>query len=69
MAVFLAKTALEPLSCRVQLNGKSYITTAAAADIECSWCHTDADDQRILSYRSLASLAVVAYSVYGLGSE
>ena len=66
--VFLAKTALEPLSCRTQLNGHSYITTAAAADIECSWCNTEADKLRIMSYRTLASFAVVAYTIYGFGT-
>jgi hypothetical protein len=66
--VFLAKTALEPLSCRVQLNGHPYITASAGSDIECSLCHVKADDTRLLSYRSLASLAVVAYTVYGLGT-
>ena len=66
--IFLARTALEPLSCAANLDGKKYIATASAADIECSWCHTQADDQRMMSYRTLASLAVVAYTVYGLGT-
>lgn len=66
--VFLAKTALEPLSCKVQLNGRRYITATAGSDIECSFCWVPADNTRLLSYRQLASLAIVAYTVYGLGT-
>lgn len=68
--VFLARTALEPLSCKTDLDGKQYIATAAAADIQCSVCLTEADHgpDRLMSYRKLASLAVVFYTIYGLGT-
>lgn len=66
--VFLAKTSLEPLACKTQLNGRRYISASSGSDIECSLCHVFADDNRKLSYRHLASLAFVAYTVYGVGT-
>lgn len=66
--VFLARSALEPLSCKTTLDGTEYIKAGAATDIQCSWCETSGDAVRILSYRSLATLAIVFYTIYGLGT-
>ena len=66
--VFLARNALEPLSCTTTLDGTKYIKAGAATDIQCSWCPTEADKSRIMSYRSLATWAIVFYTIYGLGT-
>ena len=66
--VFLAKNALEPLSCVETLDGTRWIKAGAAADIRCSWCQTEGDKTRWLSYRQLATLATVFYTIYGLGT-
>lgn len=38
---------------------RRFINAGAATDIQCSWCRQDADSDRILSYRSLATWAIV----------
>jgi hypothetical protein len=66
--VFLASTALEPLSCETQLDGLEYMTASAALDYKCETCENDQDDQLVLTYRQLKSLAVVFYTLYGFGT-
>jgi hypothetical protein len=55
--LFLAGTALEPLACVTQPNGKQYISKNP--DTPCDWCNPD--------YARLASWAYVCFSLYGLG--
>ena len=66
--VFLAKNALEPLSCVETLDGSRWMRAGAAADIRCSWCPTEGDKSRDLPYKTLAILGVVFYTIYGLGT-
>ena len=56
--IFLAGTALEPLSCSQDLDGKKYME--AAQDIQCDMCEAE--------YRLLAAAAVVCFTLYGFGT-
>lgn len=56
--IFLAGTALEPLSCQRDFDGREYMT--AAPEIECSWCNTEYVRLRIGAY--------VGSTFYGFGS-
>jgi hypothetical protein len=63
---FLVRTSLEPLSCRVRSDGRNFISVPTGSAIECNLCHTAADGLHLLSYRSLATVAMLAYTAFSI---
>jgi hypothetical protein len=70
--VFLAGTALEPLACEQNVDGKSYMRTEPT--IQCTMCHLNEtlepmlDKHHHVRYRTLRTESIVWASLYGLGS-
>ena len=62
--IFLASTAMEPLSCDEKQNGRLYMHTAP--DIECHPC--DQSDDGNLRYKPMMVKAYIFATVYGLGT-
>ena len=66
--LYLVKTAIEPMICVTTLDGTRYISTAAAIDIQCNLCHTEADEVRFMSYRTLYLQSIFFFTLYALGT-
>jgi hypothetical protein len=76
--IFIVSSALEPWSCTQDINGRLHMK--ADPSVECQWCDSapvadTAKEEQLpfiaflnhLEYRSYATVAVIAASVYGLG--
>jgi hypothetical protein len=65
--VFLVSTALEPMSCREDINKKWYMI--AHPQQQCNWCEWSDANQwtEELPYPVLAGAAMIIASFYGLG--
>eukprot|EP01047_Picozoa_sp_COSAG01_P037140 COSAG01_NODE_2933_length_6829_cov_10.437890_2_plen_1407_part_01 len=68
--VFLVSAALEPLSCKVDINKKRHML--AHPQQECNWCETGSwhdlqDTGSTVPYPVLAGVSLFAASLYGIG--